>query len=121
MTRCWFFGRWSPNRRGQGHCIYGKVGWPEELPNWKELDCKYAPSEITQPLGIWRRSIVNGFTIIACWDRSADNRRNSNAVFIVEGERGLKSALTIAKQHFPDQVKRILTQFVHPMLQEMSP
>lgn len=131
-TRCWFFGCWSPERIG--HHLYPWHGLSESScpagEDWT-FDCKYAPgwgvtrhgqplhpSELPQPLGVWRRSVVNGCTVIACWDRSADKRGSSNAAFIVEGERGLKSALTIAKQHFPDQVKRVLTQFIDPLMCE---
>ena len=127
--RCWFFGCWSPERIG--HHLYPPHGLSESScpagENWT-FDCKYAPgwgvdtgrfdpSELPQPLGVWRRTVVNGCTVIACWDRSADKRGGCNAAFIVEGEHDLASALTIAKQHFPAQVERILTQFVDPMLQ----
>ena len=134
-TRCWFFGCWSPERIEHDlfaprelsvqHCLAGE--------SWT-FDCGYAPgcgntrrgiasvsrprkphpSELPQTLGVWHRTVVNGCTVIACWDRSADSRRNSNAAFIVEGEHDIATALAIARQHFPDQVARILTQFEEP-------
>ena len=135
MSACWFFGCWSPEKIG--HYLYPphglSVGSCPAGDDWM-FDCKYAPgygapqygrpalpSELPQPLGVWRRTVINGCTVIACWDRSADKRGSCNAAFIVEGEHDIASVLAIARQHFPDQVARILTQFVDPMLQEVSP
>lgn len=122
MIRCWFFGVWSPD--SVGHYLYGP-GMVRLMycpaGDWISLDGSYAPGcgtdavdRLTQPLGVWRRTVVLGCTILGCWDRSADERRNSNAAFIVEGEYRLKWALEIARAAFPVQAGRILTQFDDP-------
>ena len=117
-TRCWFFGCWSPDKIGHFlwrsqfdhlRCCPAGETWTFDMRD------RLGAGDIGQrKLGVWHRTVVNGCTVIACWDRSADSRRNSNAAFIVEGEHDIATALAIARQHFPDQVARILTQFEEP-------
>lgn len=118
LHRCWYFGcwgevghfLWTPNRRHVWECPAGE--------DWR-FDGGFAPGitdkasrySCSQKLGEWRRTLVNGCTVIACWDRSVDSRGASNAAFIVEGEHSLADALAVAKATFPAVATRILRQF----------
>jgi hypothetical protein len=117
LPRCWFFGCWDD----AGHFLWlpnGARAWECPVGEWAVLDCVFAPG-VTDPantpdrqnLGVWRRTVVKGCTVIACWDRSLDERLNSNGAFIVEGERSLVEVLEIAKAQFPSVTARILKHF----------
>ena len=118
VPRCWYFGCWDD----AGHFLWAPGGAQvRECPagKWADFDCAFAPGvtdparthDVRQVLGAWRRTVVNGCTVIACWDRSVDERGNSNAAFIVEGEISLADALEVAKLKFPTVAARILRQF----------
>lgn len=43
----------------------------------------------------------DGWTALAFWDRSVDNRGGCNSVFFIEGEHGFAEAVEIAESAFP--------------------
>lgn len=50
---------------------------------------------------------VDGWTIIAWWDRSEDTRRGSNAVFFVRGRHPWAVAVAQAREAFPRELARM--------------
>ena len=50
---------------------------------------------------------VDGWTVIAWWDRSADARGGCNAAFLVRGRHVWTDALTLARAAFPSELARM--------------
>jgi hypothetical protein len=72
-----------------------------------DLDSKYAPENIGQQQGIAHIChIGEEWTIVAFWDRSADQRFGSNSAFIVEGRKCFDDVLQLAKANFPTVMAR---------------
>lgn len=109
--RCWYFGCWDR----AGHYLWSPRGEQcskHHLGSWTSFDGLYAPRGwYKDKLGFWKRTVRDGWTVIACWDCSVDERYNSNAAFIVEGEHSVAEALEVAKAKFPGITARILRQF----------
>jgi hypothetical protein len=79
--------------------------WPFGERGWK-LDSTYAP------LGPERQSRANvihveGWTVLAMWDRSVDQRGKCNANFVAKGELDFAAMVALAKAHFPTIWQRI--------------
>lgn len=49
---------------------------------------------------------INGWTILAFWDRSEDKRFNSNSAFILKGVYNLDEIKELAYKHFASICKR---------------
>lgn len=49
---------------------------------------------------------INGWTILAFWDRSQDKRFNSNSAFMIQGNYSLDKMKELAKAYFPQIYKR---------------
>jgi hypothetical protein len=100
---CYYFGYVD-----EGHMLYGPDGRIPagkqrflELP-WEKLDGDLAPRDPKQKQGVCRVHREKGWMAIAFWDRSGDDRGNSNSVFIVEGDdHTFPQALAIAQATFP--------------------
>lgn len=120
IQECWYFGCIDE----PGHYLFapdGSRSLKHPLGIWTEFDCAFAPGGwLRDRLGVWQRTATGGWTVIACWDRSVDSRRSSNAAFIVEGKHTLAAALEAAKATWPVVTARVLTQFTDP-LKEAKP
>jgi hypothetical protein len=49
------------------------------------------------------------FTIVGCWDRSADNRSGAKAAFISEGFKDKATMVKMIREHFPTIADRLKT------------
>lgn len=87
----------------------GAVPRGDQLP----LDGTFAPG----PRSRWRGDIedetavalthIRGWTVLAMWDRSVDTRGACNAAFIAEGSNTMAEMWALARQHYPEIVKRL--------------
>lgn len=50
---------------------------------------------------------IDGWTVIAWWDRSEDKRYGCNAAFLVEGRHRFAAALDLARESFPREMTRM--------------
>lgn len=92
-----------------GHGLYGPIpgGFiptkeeAEKLP-WfeREMDGAFCPSEDVAGTGMLHHE--KGWTILAVWDRSGDDRSGSNSIFFIEGTVDLKIIKLHASKAFPD-------------------
>lgn len=77
----------------------------------KELDTGYCPESSIQLQGAALLTQVDGWTVIAFWDRSGDGRLNSNSAFLAEGDHSFEQMCTLARERFPATWKRITDAF----------
>jgi hypothetical protein len=49
---------------------------------------------------------IEGWTVLAFWDRSVDSRHSSNSAFVVVGRHDYTTMLEVAKRQFPDVLRR---------------
>lgn len=82
---------------------------------WCKRDA-YMPTLFTPPecerQGQARLHHVEGWTIIAWWDRSGSNRPGSNVAFFVQGEHTFERALLYARERFPDEIRRMESSYI---------
>ena|SRR5579863_4959433 len=120
MVHMYYFGCW----RIIGHHIYlpdGSSAWrlliDGGLP-WsnKDLDtglCPPGPKTTDgQIQGNARLHHKNGWTAMAFWDRSIDNRVDSNSVFIIQQTLDFKKMLDTSRLVFPQIWERFRFQVV---------
>lgn len=50
---------------------------------------------------------VEGWTVVAWWDRSEDHRGGSNAAFLARGTHTLDAMLALARRAFPREMRRM--------------
>lgn len=99
--------------------------WPASLRSPRMgpgamLDGRYAPGCVPDPsLPAWKRKPtaqvdgaaalhhVDGWTVLASWDRSVDSRGGSNSVFVIRGTHDYEGACKLAEQAFPKVWERI--------------
>lgn len=113
MTRVYFFGVISADH--QGHYLYdanGQAVWSSKSLNllpfrYAILDGGLLPPGLVEEQGKLHLAVINGWTILGMWDRSADTRGNCNASFIVEGVHALDVMIAISKDTFPNIWTRI--------------
>lgn len=79
--------------------------WPFGADGWM-LDGKYPPP------GREEQSValvvhVDGWTVMAMWDRSVDRRGKCNSNFVAHGEHTFDEMVALAAEHFPTVWKRI--------------
>jgi len=108
MVNCLYFGC-----IGQpGHRIYtpgGKVIFESDLDGcpWTLAEMEKLPSsEIYQRQFEATLHSKNGWTAIAYWDRTVDDRFNSKSVFMVEGDYTFDEVVEIMCRKFPHVVYR---------------
>ena len=97
-----------------GHFMYEPPGRVTTESNqftltnpWRlEVDGKLCPDDATQPEGIARLHVRDGWTAVAFWDRSLDARPGSCSVFLVEGELEFDAAVKAARSSFPAVLER---------------
>lgn len=107
---CYYFGCWSKDRRG--HFLYNRTGATvrdSAIPfSINILDAGLLPDRFEQKEGINHLSVINGWTVVSMWDRSADSRPSSNSSFIVPNATlSTNEVLAIAAEVFPQIVERI--------------
>lgn len=103
---CFFSGVWSKDRKGhflyipQRECFSNDV--PKDFPvrEWV-LDGALLPPNLPQHEGRAICIQLSGWTILSFWDRSADERYNSCASFVMRGVQTFEEAIAIAKAAFP--------------------
>jgi hypothetical protein len=106
-----YFGCWGRS----GHYMWTPFGHhanEDRLPRAlqsRAIDCKYPGGDRKeQPVNRARVVVVDGWTVLAFWDRSQDGRGNSNAAFLLEGEHDFARMVFEAERRFPDVFKRIV-------------
>lgn len=89
------------------------AGLHPENPNY--IDTKYAPrvgpdQRIRKDIGDYRPEAaqgqaalvrVNGWTVLAYWDRSGDSRPNSNSAFAAKGDHSFDDMIAAAEDQYP--------------------
>lgn len=110
--RVFFFGCKSASAKG--HFLYNsnmQEAYREqakEIPfRIETLDGGLLPVGKAEVQGLWHRSVINDWTVITCWDRSADPRGQSNAAFIAEGIHTTEEMRIIAQRNFTEIWNRI--------------
>lgn len=86
--------------------VYGKAGLP--------IDGKFTPGPHPQygTGGLQDESFValtyvRGWTVMAMWDRSVDDRGGCNAAFLTEGSKTATEMWELARASFPTIVARL--------------
>lgn len=124
MADLLFFG--VPTGHGAGHHLWASspMRWvpPTALPlALRRLDAVWtapAPRSFEQVRDRWRERDeevqgvawlhhVEGWTVVAWWDRSEDDRHGSNAVFLAPGEHAFGEMLDLARKAFPREMERM--------------
>ncbi len=105
-ARTYFFGVISASHKG--HFLYDKNGnavWNEVgtgIPfRYTILDGGLLPPHQPETQGRPHLAVINGWTVLGMWDRTADSRGACNASFIAEGVHTLEEMKTIAARDFP--------------------
>ncbi len=101
--QAWYFGADG----GKGHYLRGHRGQSQEaIP--KDFPCRvgvldtgFLPPAEEQIEGRATLATLNGWTVMAFWDRSVDTRRGSNSAFCIRGTHTFDEMVGIAKECFP--------------------
>jgi hypothetical protein len=79
--------------------------WHKEdaLPSsiYPKCDTGFCRRDINEKEGAANVAYVDGYTILAFWDRSVDKRGKSNSAFIEKGTFTFEEMIVKAKQEFP--------------------
>lgn len=106
MANVLYFGAWSSDQ--VGHYLYQPGGdrssrTERYLPfRATILDAGLLPQSGEATEGLFRRNVINGWTVLSFWDRSADNRPGSNSSFLIEGDVSAADGLDAARKAFPE-------------------
>lgn len=111
--KSFYFGAWGKSQLG--HHLHAPGGSSssryERLLPFKPhiLDAALLPprEDGEQVEGIVHRSVINGWTVLSFWDRSADSRFSSSSAFVLEGVHDFAGGLNAARVAFPE----IFTRF----------
>jgi len=79
--------------------------WPFGENGWS-LDRKFCPNN-AQTQSSARLVHVDGWTVLAMWDRTVDKRWGCNANFVERGELSFEQMVEKAKESFPTVWERI--------------
>jgi hypothetical protein len=104
MNGCFYFGCWH----GAGHYLHTPGGntmserrIPEDFPiEHRALDACLLPPNQPQTEGLATLCHLNGWTILAFWDRSVDTRPGCNSAFLARGTYTFETMVGIAKDQF---------------------
>lgn len=112
MEPCYYFGCMED----KGHFLWDPLtNWPslKNLPaDWpfgphgEELDGGYTPKH-GQKQSRALLAHVDGWTVLAMWDRTVDSRPGSNSNFVAKGELTFDEMVGLAKEHFSKVWERI--------------
>lgn len=108
---CYYYGVWVGDESGHGLCSQdGRTVINNESP-WtiKELDTNWLHDEIggqRQPEGIATLIHEIGWTALAFWDRSGDDRFKSRSVFVAQGTMTFAKIMVLFSKQFPEIVAR---------------
>ena len=108
--KIYFFG--VSSAQNKGHFLHHegmRVAWDDKklLPFSSHiLDGGLLPQH-PQVQGELHLAVINGWTLLSMWDRTADSRPGSNAVFLAEGNHVIEEMKNIASEKFPAIWKRI--------------
>lgn len=61
--------------------------------------------------GLARIHHKDGWTAVGYWDRTGDDRYGSNSNFVAEGTFTFEQMMEMARQHFPDVIRRTEGKF----------
>jgi hypothetical protein len=84
--------------------------WCQREP-WPAGEASSRGSRDPQAEGVAYVHHVRGWTIASWWDRSADKRRGSCAVFLAEGAHDLAAMLAAARDLYPSTMARIEARY----------
>jgi hypothetical protein len=102
-------------------CVgFGTAGHFLRAPGWRHvpsrcvpdslqptrLDGQLAPKDPHQREGRARLHHLDGWTVVAWWDRSVDTRMNSNSALLVRGTHSFAAVLLAAADAFPELLPR---------------
>lgn len=100
-----FFGCWNDSA---GHYLRFPDGRHVREKNVQDFPCLLAaldsgllPPNQPQVEGRATLCVLNGWTLLAFWDRSGDSRGGSNSVFLVRGALDFDAACAMAREAFP--------------------
>jgi hypothetical protein len=95
-------------RGGAGHHLFHPSGGmaygfsvPVDFPCSESPDATFLPSKEHEVEGVASLCQVNGWTVLAFWDRSIDNRPGANSAFLVRGIMDFEAICAIAREAFP--------------------
>jgi hypothetical protein len=77
----------------------------QEAGLWNDIDKGFCPKG-PQRQGAYKLTHMNGWTILAFWDRSVDPRPGSHSTFLKHGEWAAEEMLYWAGQLHPDVIAR---------------
>ena len=109
-VECYYFGKWPDVYAG--HHLYDKSGYtlhnlPKDFPCAEgALDGGLLPPNQPEIEGVASVVHLNGWTILAFWDRSGDKRGRSNSAFVVRGYWDFPVIHHITQSNFPKIWKR---------------
>lgn len=101
--------------RDTGHFLWAPGGVPAKdkalPPSLKRmrLDTTHAPKDAREREGRAAVHHVDGWTVVAWWDRSVDRRHGSNSAFLMKGEHSFSAVLLAAGNAFPELLPRFAT------------
>ena len=107
MSVVLYFGRWGGP--GSGHDLHGPLGGWRPIPfplTRGQVDGGFCPGGANAPRedqieGLAALHHVDRWTVLAFWDRSADDRHGSHSTFLVEGAHAFDEAGALARKAFP--------------------
>ncbi|AGC47249.1 hypothetical protein MYSTI_05976 [Myxococcus stipitatus DSM 14675] len=70
------------------------------------LDGRFPPSDRTEQEGRACLHHLDGWTVVAWWDRGVDKRRGSNSALLMRGTHPLSAVLEAAGANFPELLPR---------------
>jgi hypothetical protein len=107
-----YFGCWN----GAGHFLHtsdGRSVYPDRARmlgcpfTAGQLDGLFTPRNADQKEEDTELVHVHGWTVLAMWDRSVDNRPGSNAAFLMPGMYDRDLMWTAAERIYPQIVRRL--------------
>lgn len=126
--RVYFFGVGHPH--AAGHHLYdapgrwapeaARRGLPKALAHLDSVWCRgERPAPPSMPVAVNDPQVegrafihyVDGWTVLAWWDRSGDARGGCNAAFLVEGYHRYSEAFLRALDAFPRELERMLARY----------
>jgi len=121
--RFYYFGCMSE----AGHYFFSRdsrmsrdIDSPQGNPWGYSVDGKLCPTG-AQTQGLLQLHHKDGWTAIAFWDRSVDERPGSCSVFLCPGTKNAVEMLTLAAERFPNVMRRFNFSLHHLPLAKVAP